>query len=161
MKYCFLLFILLNFSKITFCQIKRDISISAKIIQSSSGIHKLIITFDADTSLYAVSLFHDTSMNYLTPINIVFIEDNYLTPLGTWSEYPKAEKYFHRWLGEGLCIKKRTSYTHKFSLRKRVNFNSYFEVSYLALNERESMPHKTIKFKIQYSNDKLIVKKAE
>ena len=161
MKYFYLLLIFSTFANRSFCQEKKIIDLDAKIIQSTSGIYKLIVTFEADTSLYTVSMFQDTSQNSIIPIDINFKEDDYLNPVGTWLEYPKAQKYNHWTLGEGLYIKKKTSYTHKFILRKQINFISYFEVSYWAVNERKAEPPKTVKFKIIYSNNVFKIKRDE
>lgn len=159
MKYVFIFLILSAFSNRMFCQEKRIIDLDAKIIQTTSGIYKLIITFEADTSLYTVSMFQDTSINSIIPIEINFKENNYLKPVETWVENPKAKKFNHWTLGEGLYIKQKTSYTHKFVLKKRINFISYLEVSYWAVNERKAEPPKTVKFKIIYLNNVFKIKR--
>jgi hypothetical protein len=161
MKSFFLFLILFAFSNIMICQEKSTIDLDAKIVQSTSGIYKLTITFEVDTSLYTISMFQDTSLNLILPIVINFKENNYLKPIETWVENPKAKKINHRALGEGLYIKQKTSYTHKFVLKKRINFTSYIDVSYWAVNERKAEPLKTIKFKIIYLNNVFKIKRDE
>lgn len=159
MKYIFLFLLLYTFPGKNFCQEKRTIDITAKVAQRSGGVYELIITFDADTSLYTVSMFQDTIDNILIPIRIDFKEDRYLKPVDTWVEQPKAELYDHWMLEEGRYIKKRTSYSRKFIVKTKKNFLSYFELSYWAVNERKAEPPRTVKFEIRLNNNIFKVKK--
>lgn len=144
----------------TFCQEKRTIDIVAKVTKSPAGVYELIITFDADTSLYTVSMFQDTVGNMFIPIRIDFKEDRYLKPVDTWVEQPKAVLYNHWMLEEGLYIKQRTSYSRKFIVKTKKNAISYFELSYWAVNERKAEPPRTIKFEIRLNNNNVKVKKS-
>ena len=153
--------ILSSLSKVTFCQEKREIDIHTKIVQSSSGIYKLIVTFDADSSLYTFSMFHDTTISTVVPIVIDFKEDINLKPLDAWIEQPPAENYNHWVFGEGLYIKQRTNYMRQFMLTKKTNFISYFEITYMGINEKKAEPPRTITFKIEYMNHVFTILKQQ
>lgn len=122
------------------------------------GVYELVITFNADTALYTVSMFQDTTDNILIPIRIDFKEDPYLKPVDTWIEQPKAVLYNHWMLDEGLYIKQRTSYSRKFIVKTKKNAVSYFELSYWAVNERKAEPPRTIQFEIRFNNTSFRVK---
>lgn len=159
MKYI-LLFLLFYISPgTTFCQEKRTIDITAKVTQNPAGVYELSITFDADTSLYTVSMFQDTSDNILIPVRIDFEEDAYLKPVGTWTEHPKAALYDHWILGEGLYIKRRTNYSRKFIVKTKKNAVSYFTLSYWAINKRKAEPPRTIQFEIRLSDNNFKIKR--
>lgn len=161
MKNILLLLLFYAFAPKTFCQgEKKDIEVHAEVVTVSPGIYELKITFDADTSLYAISLFQDPGDDQFFPIEIDFKEDQYLTPLGTWTEYPKAALYNHWTVGAALYIKKQTTYSHKFKLRKKTDFLSYCDLKYWPLNETKGGPIKIIRFEIRYGNNTLKVKSA-
>ncbi|MBP7477304.1 MAG: hypothetical protein KA797_02180 [Chitinophagales bacterium] len=161
MKFYLTIILFLSISERIFCQEFKTFDINATIVSSPSNIYKLVFTFNADTSIYAISMFHDTSQNnVLIPIEIIFTEDENIKLIDKWIEKPKSKQYNHWAMGTGSFIRQKTTYTQAFTLKKNDDFVKLIEVFYQAVTERNAYPPTTLFFEIRKSKNGLTIKKV-